>query len=85
MLGGSGGSVFHNMNKSTFSALKILDAGLEVISSFEKLVCPMHEMVLSKEKQNHTLIALRDVLLPKLISGEIRLRHEQIQQSVGRP
>ena len=77
MLGGSGGSVFHNMNKSTFSALKILDAGLEVISSFEKLVCPMHEMVLSKEKQNHTLIALRDVLLPKLVSGQLRVERAE--------
>ena len=77
MLGGSGGSVFHNMNKSTFSALKILDADMEVISSFEKLVCPMHEMLLSNEKYNHTLATLRDVLLHKLISGELRVKNAE--------
>ena len=72
MLGGSGGSVFHNMNKSTFGALAILDARLQVYHSFDELISPIHELILSKEIQSQHLAALRDTLLPRLVSGEIK-------------
>ena len=73
MSGSSGGSVFHNMNKSTFSALEILDAGIKVSHAFDNLVSPTHEMILSNERQNQHLTAQRDALLPRLISGELRV------------
>ena len=71
MTGGSGGSVFHNMNKSTFSAIEILDADIRTISAFEEQVSPLHEMILSNEKQSQYLAAQRDVLLPRLVSGVV--------------
>ena len=73
MTGGSGGSVFHNMNKSTFSALGILDADMRAIGAFENQVSSLHEMILANEKQSQNLTALRDALLPKLVSGGISL------------
>ena len=71
MLKGSGGSVFQNMNKSTFSALEVLDAGIEVIGWFEAMVSSVHEMILGNEQQNQHLATLRDTLLPKLVAGEV--------------
>ena len=73
MTGGSGGSVFHNMNKSTFSALGILDAHMRAIGAFENQVSSLHKMILANEKQSQNLTALREGLLPKLVSGDVRV------------
>ena len=74
MLAGSGGSVFPNMNKSTFSALKIIDAGEHLRRLFDETIVPIHYSILNKGKTNQYLAELRDVLLPQLVSGELRLR-----------
>ena len=71
MTGGSGGSVFHNMNKSTFSAIEILDTDIRTICAFEEQVSPLHAMILSNEKQSQHLAAQRDALLPRLVSGRL--------------
>jgi type I restriction enzyme S subunit len=41
--------------------------------AFEKLVSPTFESIKSNAKASETLSALRDTLLPKLISGELRI------------
>lgn len=41
--------------------------------AFEKLVSPTFESIKSNAKASETLSALRDTLLPKLISGEMRI------------
>ncbi len=69
--------MFHNMNKSTFSAIEILDADIRAISAFEEQVSPLHEMILSNEKQSQYLAALRDALLPKLVSGDVRVKDSE--------
>ena len=74
MLVGSGGSVFQNMNKSTFSALKIIDVGEHLRRLFDETIVPIHYSILNKEKTNQYLAGLRDLLLPQLVSGELRLR-----------
>ena len=71
MLSGSGGSVFQNMNKTDFGALKTIDAGDDLRHSFDETMAPIHQSILGNEKANQCLAALRDTLLPKLISGEI--------------
>ena len=43
------------------------------------------EKRISNVLESNALVALRDALLPKLISGEICVRHDQIQQLVGSP
>ncbi len=72
--GGSGGSVFGNMNKSTFSALHAIHPERIVLRTFDALVSPIHTAILANEEQVHTLAAHRSALLPKLVSGEMRVR-----------
>ena len=72
MLKGSGGSVFQNMNKSTFRALEILDARMDVITSFDAIVTPLHEKMLRNEEEGQHFSILRDTLLPKLMSRKIK-------------
>ncbi|NNM99926.1 MAG: hypothetical protein HKL91_09020 [Candidatus Eremiobacteraeota bacterium] len=44
-----------------------------VSNVFESIVRPMFERISAISKESRTLAALRDGLLPKLISGEIRV------------
>ncbi|VCU62050.1 Type I restriction-modification system, specificity subunit S [Tritonibacter mobilis] len=74
MIGGSGGSVFHNMNKTTFEGLEVIFPGDREASLFGETVKPFHNKVLANEQENQTLAEMRDLLLPKLMSGEIRLK-----------
>ena len=53
---------------------------LEVTETFGSLVRPMVEKVLILERENISLSEIRDTLLPKLISGEVRLSQEIISQ-----
>jgi type I restriction enzyme S subunit len=46
----------------------------DVIDSFTKLVRPLYAVFDNNEIQNRTLASIRDTLLPKLLSGEIRVK-----------
>ena len=70
--GGLGGSVFDNMNKSTFSALlAIHPKPPTILRAFDALVSPIHAAILANEEEAHTLAAQRGALLPRLVSGEL--------------
>ena len=48
-----------------------------VLAAFSALVGPMLEKALVIGRENRTLAALRDTLLPKLMSGELRVREAE--------
>jgi type I restriction enzyme, S subunit len=52
-----------------------------LIRSFTKMVKPIFAMITQNLQQSRTLAALRDSLLPKLLSGEIRVR--EAEREVG--
>jgi len=72
-LSGSGGSVFGNLSKGRFSELQVLLPPTVIIRCFHKTVESLFDKILLNECQSRTLAALRDALLPKLISGEIQV------------
>ena len=80
--GGLGGSVLGNMNKSSFSALTVLDAKSDVIQAFDQLVSSIHAEILANEQQNQTLAVQRDTLLPRLLSGKLLVAETNIMESV---
>lgn len=45
----------------------------EVLAAFSDYAAPMFQKVENSKEENLTLAATRDLLLPKLMSGEIRL------------
>lgn len=57
----------------------------EVLIAFDAIVAPVLEKVRTARKQSRTLAALRDTLLPKLLSGEIRVpeAEEAVEEAVG--
>jgi len=71
--GGSGVSVLLNLNKSLFSQIKILLSEQRIIGAYHTLVEPLFDRLLSNELEYHSLAAIRDTLLPRLISGELHV------------
>jgi type I restriction enzyme S subunit len=69
----SHGSVFSTITRDTFRSIQVPFSGGSLTRSFSSLVSIMFEKVLANNLQNIELIQLRDTLLPKLISGELRL------------
>lgn len=55
------------------SATAILKGPRGVTEDFSKATHPLFSRMMASEHESRTLAALRDVLLPKLISGEIRV------------
>ncbi len=58
-------------------ALKVCAPPPAVANAYEKIVGPAFERICSNLLENRTLEKLRDLLLPKLMSGEIRLREAE--------
>ena len=70
----SGGSVTPNLNKGDFSRIKVIHPSNALMCSFDKNVRSLFDKILSNEDENQILTELRDTLLPKLMSGEIRVK-----------
>jgi len=67
------GTVFGAITKKQFQNVPSVAPEPQLVSSFEELVYPLDENIHSFEEQLNTLIETRDSLLPKLISGELRV------------
>jgi type I restriction enzyme S subunit len=70
---GSGGSVFHNLNKSGFEELKILMPRTALAKKFSDATGPIVAGIAKNQCIAESISNLRDTLLPRLISGKIRL------------
>lgn len=70
---GSGGSVLANLSKTRFEALQVIYPPHALIRAYHSSVSPLFENILANTRQSHTLATLRDALLPKLLSGDIRV------------
>ncbi len=68
------GTVFGAINRKQLEWLPLLQPTPSIICGFEKFVHPKDQMIRLRTADIATLIALRDSLLSKLISGRIRLR-----------
>lgn len=62
---------------SQVSVLPVAHPPREVILAFESVISPMLEMIVSNREQAGTLASIRDTLVPKLLSGEIRVGEAQ--------
>lgn len=67
------GSTFEEISKSNFKELSTLKPSKEAILKFGISAAPIFAKIKTNQKQIQTLEKLRDNLLPKLISGEVRV------------
>lgn len=75
------GTVFGSINKKDFQNLPVIQSCDPVLRSFESIVAPLDSAIELNEQKLRSLTQLRDTLLPRLISGQLRLpeAEEQIE------
>ena len=66
------GTVFGAINRKQLARLPLQQPAADVVRAFEDLVHPWDQTIRLRTAQGDTLTALRDALLPKLVSGELR-------------
>ena len=69
----SEGTVFGAINGKDLASIKVVAPGTEAIAAFNSQCLPMDDSIQSNTLETEHLTTIRDALLPKLISGEIRI------------
>lgn len=68
---GQSGSTIVNLNKAQFGKIQVIVPTVASMQEFDKLVSPLFSLILENQRENIRLSALRENLLPKLMSGEL--------------
>jgi type I restriction enzyme S subunit len=69
----AGGTTFAEISKKSFRDIPLLVPKKELVDSFTKTVSGFYTQITNNEEITLSLTKLRDTLLPKLLSGEIRI------------
>ncbi len=75
--GRANGSTFMEISKKAFRPIPALVPSPEVVKAFVDVAGTLFDRLIENEKQAQTLATLRDTLLPRLISGQLRLPEAQ--------
>lgn len=67
------GTVFGSINKTDFEAMEVIIPPYSEVVKFQNEVKPLDDKVIQNTFHIKTLENLRDTLLPKLLSGEVRV------------
>jgi len=67
------GSTFREISKGTFRKLKVLVPKKDVHDEFIKLIKPLFEQISINTQEAESLSKIRDSLLPRLMSGRLRI------------
>jgi type I restriction enzyme S subunit len=67
------GTVFGSASKADLENLRVLIPTPQVLGTFTRTVEPLDARIEANERESQNLAAIRDALLPKLVSGEIRV------------
>ena len=77
----AGGSTFSEISKRVFRPIPVVVPSERIVEAFERLVRPLYSRIVANMRESESLAQTRDYLLPKLISGEIRL--SEAENAVG--
>ena len=67
------GSVFQEISKTSFKGLEVIVPSKVKLNQFDKEIEHIFKKIKSNQTQIRTLTHTRDTLLPKLMSGEVRV------------
>ncbi|MFZ3263777.1 MAG: hypothetical protein WA172_07240 [Terriglobales bacterium] len=68
------GSTFLEISKSSFRPILVATPPDALMKEFDRIASPLHSRVVCNERASGTLAELREALLPKLVSGALRIR-----------
>lgn len=69
----AGGTTFAEISKTNFRGIPILVPSQKIIDAYSRDVKDLYNQITSRIENINTLAKLRDTLLPKLMSGELRI------------
>ena len=67
------GAAQQNISKAIVSAYRVVSPSDSVLLAFNEIATSIHHRIRRNSEQAQTLATLRDTLLPRLISGQLRL------------
>ena len=73
------GAVFDTITTQTFESYSMSICAGELISKYEEFVTPMMHKIKMNRREINTLSTMRDVLLPKLLSGELNVNVNKME------
>lgn len=73
IVGNANGSTFQEISKSNFRPLHVVVPSDPVLTSFTGSAVSLYRQLAENERESRSLAQLRDTLLPKLISGDLRI------------
>ena len=74
IVGNANGSTFQEISKSNFRPIPVVVPSEPVLGSYRKLADSLFRQIAENERESRSLAQLHDTLLPKLISGELRVQ-----------
>jgi type I restriction enzyme S subunit len=72
LIGMSAGATRHAITKGHLESIDVLKPSTLVLKAFEQRTTPWFAQIDGNRSQSRTLATLRDMLLPKLLSGELK-------------
>ena len=69
------GSIFTNLKTDIVKTFPILKPDAQTLEKFDDIISPVFKKMYSNTVQLLSLTETRDVLLPKLMSGQVRVKH----------
>jgi len=76
------GTTFAEISKQSFRPICVVLPPSEVMSAFTEEVAPLYSQITANLQQSRSLASLRDTLLPKLISGQMKM--PEVEKSLAR-
>jgi type I restriction enzyme S subunit len=67
------GTTFAEISKSVFRPIKVIVPNESIIQRFNDITKPIYDRIVTNERSISSLINTRDLLLPRLISGKLRV------------
>ena len=67
------GTTFDEISKRNFRPIQSIVPPAQVLGTYVQQIEPLHRRMVSNLQETNTLSPLRDTLLPKLLSGELRV------------
>ncbi len=72
------GAVQLKINQGNMNRIPFLNAGSKINEKFEAIINPFYEKLRSITEESQNLVKIRDTLLPKLMSGEVRIPDAEV-------
>ena len=79
----SNGATMKHIKRSALSEVRVVVPSCDVVIAFDGVVKPIHDLIIFLTRKNTNLRTTRDLLLPKLISGEIDVSEIPTPESIA--